>query len=124
MVKVPQPTFPAQHQEQQPGIESIMNPLPVAEDPSYVGSNKLNGKVAIISGGDSGIGRAVSIAYAKEGADLILVYANEYDDANQTKARIEQLGQRCIIIAGDIGDELFVSKWSSRRLKPLGNLIS
>ena len=122
MVKVPQPTFPAQHQEQQPGIESIMNPLPVAEDPSYVGSNKLNGKVAIISGGDSGIGRAVSIAYAKEGADLILVYANEYDDANQTKARIEQLGQRCIIIAGDIGDELFCQQVVKQTLETFGKL--
>jgi len=105
--KNPQPTFPAQHQEQQPGLESLMNPKPVAEDATYLGSGKLNGKVAIISGGDSGIGRAVSIAYAKEGADVVIAYLNEHDDANATKGRIEQLGKRCVVISGDIGDEVF-----------------
>jgi len=102
-----QPTFPAQHQDQQPGLESLMDPKPVAEDATYLGSEKLKGKVAIITGGDSGIGRAVAIAYAKEGADVVIVHLNEHDDAFQTKGRIEQLGQRCIVVAGDIGDEAF-----------------
>lgn len=104
---MPQPTFPAQHQDQQPGLESLMNPKPIAEDPAYTGSAKLNGKVAIITGGDSGIGRAVSIAYAKEGADIVIAYLNEHDDVSETKARVEQLGHRCLIVAGDIGDEAF-----------------
>ncbi|AET67259.1 dehydrogenase of unknown specificity, short-chain alcohol dehydrogenase like protein [Desulfosporosinus orientis DSM 765] len=122
MVKVPQPTFPAQHQEQQPGIESVMNPWPIAEDENYVGNNKLKGKVAIISGGDSGIGRAVSIAYAKEGADIVILYLNEHDDANETKARVERIGQRCLVIAGDIGDELFCKQAVDQTIKTLGKL--
>lgn len=105
--KQPKPTFPVQHQEQQPGLETLMNPKPLAEDPAYKGSEKLKGKVAIITGGDSGIGRAVSIAYAKEGADVVVVYYNEDRDANETKARIEQLGHRCLVLAGDVGDESF-----------------
>lgn len=105
--EVSQTTFPAQHQKQQPGLESLMDPKPVAEDPAYLGSAKLKGKVAIISGGDSGIGRAVAIAYAKEGADVVIAYLNEHDDASETKARIEQLGHRCLVVAGDIGDEVF-----------------
>ncbi|KGP75843.1 short-chain dehydrogenase [Desulfosporosinus sp. Tol-M] len=104
---IPQPTFPAQHQDQQPGFESLMNPKPVAEDAAYLGSAKLKGKVAIISGGDSGIGRAVAIAYAKEGADVVIAHLQEHDDALETKARIEQLGHRCLVVAGDIGDEVF-----------------
>lgn len=71
--KTPVPMFPPQHQDQQPGIEGLMNPLPIFEDPQYVGSGKLNGKIALLTGGDSGIGRAVAIAYAKEGADIAFV---------------------------------------------------
>ncbi|MDQ7093504.1 SDR family oxidoreductase [Desulfosporosinus sp. PR] len=105
--KQAQPTFPAQQQEQQPGLETLMNPKPLAEDPAYKGSEKLKGKVAIVTGGDSGIGRAVAIAYAKEGADVVIVYYNEDTDANETKARIEELGHRCLTLAGDVGDEAF-----------------
>lgn len=108
--QIPVPMFPPQHQNQQPGIEGIMNPLPIFEDPQYVGSGKLNGKVALISGGDSGIGRAVAIAYAKEGADIAFVYLNEQGDAQETKTRIEALGKRCLSIAGDIGEESFCQK--------------
>lgn len=105
--KLPQSTFPPQHQDQQPGLESLMNPLPLPEDPAYAGSAKLKGKVAIISGGDSGIGRAVSLAFAKEGADVAIIYVNEAEDAQTTKARIEQLGQRCLLLSGDVGSEAF-----------------
>jgi NAD(P)-dependent dehydrogenase (short-subunit alcohol dehydrogenase family) len=97
--------FPPQLQPFQPGLEWMMVPLPVSEDPNYRGSGKLSGKTAIVSGGDSGIGKAVSIAFAKEGADLVIVYLNEHRDAENTKRRIEQLGRKCLTIAGDLGDE-------------------
>lgn len=99
--------FPPQHQLLQPGIEYIMDPLPIYEDPNYIPSNKLNNKVAIITGGDSGIGRAVSILFAKEGADIVIVYYNEDEDANYTKEVIEQLGRRCLLIRGDMRNEEF-----------------
>ena len=119
---VSQNTFPAQHQEQQPGLESLMNPKPIAEDDAYLGSAKLKGKVAIITGGDSGIGRAVAIAYAKEGADLVIAHFNEHDDANETRARIEQLGHRCLVVAGDIGDEVFCQEIVNKTIQTFGKL--
>lgn len=100
-------TVPAQKQDKQPGIEALMNPPPIFEDPQYKGSDKLKDKVALITGGDSGIGRAVSIAYAKEGADIAIVYFDEHQDAEETKKIIEQKGRKCILIPGDIGDENF-----------------
>ena len=117
-----QNTFPAQHQEQQPGLEFLMNPKPVAEDEGYIGSSKLKGKVAIITGGDSGIGRAVAIAYAKEGADVVIAHLNEVDDADATRARIEQLGQRCLVVVGDIGDEVFCQEIINKTLQTFGKL--
>src|SRR5215210_7674857 len=96
---------PPQHQEQQPGMEHELTPRPQAVDPSYRGSGKLNGKVALITGGDSGIGRAVAIAFAKEGADVAISYLNEHKDAEDTKAMVEKEGRSCLLIAGDIGDE-------------------
>jgi NAD(P)-dependent dehydrogenase (short-subunit alcohol dehydrogenase family) len=101
---------PPQHQDQQPGLEEAMLPVPQAEDPNYLGSNKLKDKVAIITGGDSGIGRAVAIAFAKEGSDIALMYLNEHEDAKQTAERIQQIGQRCLLLAGDIGIEDFCQK--------------
>jgi NAD(P)-dependent dehydrogenase (short-subunit alcohol dehydrogenase family) len=103
----PPPQQPPQHQEQQPGSESAMTPRPRAEDPSYRGSGKLQGQVALITGGDSGIGRAVAILFAKEGADVALVYLNEHEDAVETKRRVEAIGRRCVTFAGDIGMEPF-----------------
>ncbi|ANY73160.1 SDR family oxidoreductase [Paenibacillus ihbetae] len=94
--------FPPQHQPVQPGLESLMKPIPITEDPAYRGSGKLEGKVAIVTGGDSGIGKAAAIAFAKEGADLVIPYLYETSDAEVTKARIEQLGQRCILIKIDL----------------------
>jgi NAD(P)-dependent dehydrogenase (short-subunit alcohol dehydrogenase family) len=98
---------PPQHQEQQPGIEAAMTPRPRAEDPSYQGSSKLQGRVALITGGDSGIGRAVAILFAKEGADVALVYLNEHEDAAETKRQVEATGRRCVTFAGDVGLEPF-----------------
>jgi NAD(P)-dependent dehydrogenase (short-subunit alcohol dehydrogenase family) len=99
--------IPPQHQNTQPGFENKMNPRPIFEDTNYVGANRLVDKVAVITGGDSGIGRAVAIAYAKEGANLAIMYLNEEDDANETKTMVENYGGRCLLISGDIGNEDF-----------------
>lgn len=94
--------FPPQHQPFQPGLESLMHPRPISENPNYQGSCKLKGKVAIITGGDSGIGRAVAIAFAKEGADVVIPYLWETSDAMETKDRVEALGQCCLPIQIDL----------------------
>lgn len=99
--------FPPQHQPRQPGIEAIMIPRPISEPPLQVKQGeRLLDKVAVITGGDSGIGRAAAYALAKEGADIAIVYLNEHQDAAETKARINQIGRRCITIAADIGSEV------------------
>jgi Dehydrogenases with different specificities (related to short-chain alcohol dehydrogenases) len=118
----PKPVFPAQHQNKQPGLESLMNPRPVFEKQNYQPSGKLQGKVALITGGDSGIGRAVAILYAKEGADIVITYLDEHEDARETKERIEQLGRRCLLIAGDIGDEVFCRQIIKQTIEGLGKL--
>ncbi|MGN7457284.1 SDR family oxidoreductase [Paenibacillus pasadenensis] len=115
-------TFPPQHQDKQPGIESEMNPLPVYAAPDYRGSGKLEGKKALITGGDSGIGRAAAIAFAKEGADVAIVYLSEDADAEQTKKEIEAAGRSCLLLAGDIGDEAFAKEAVSRTVEALGGL--
>ncbi len=114
--------FPPQHQDRQPGLEILMEPKPVEEIPQYRGSNKLQGKVALITGGDSGIGRAVAIDYAKEGADVAIVYLNEHEDAQEAKRQVEEEGRRCILIAGDIGDERFCQQAVQQTVKQLGKL--
>lgn len=98
-------TFPAQHQNIQPGLEYEMNPLPLFDNPNYIPSGKLQDKVVIISGGDSGIGRAISVLFAKEGADIVISYLNEHEDANYTKQLVESYGRRCLLIPGDLRDE-------------------
>jgi NAD(P)-dependent dehydrogenase (short-subunit alcohol dehydrogenase family) len=117
-----QPQQPPQHQDRQPGIESDMAPRPQAEDRDYRGSGKLRDKVALITGGDSGIGRAVAIAFAKEGADVAIVYLNEHGDAHETKARVEKEGRRCVAIAGDVGDERFCQQAVQATVRELGRL--
>lgn len=101
------PAFPPQHQDQQPGLESLMNPRPIFDNPNYKGSGKLLDKVAIVTGGDSGQGKAISVAFAKEGADVVIVYYNEHQDAEETKQYVEKQGRRCLLIPGDIGNEEF-----------------
>ena len=113
---------PKQHQSRRPGIESEMKPLPQSENRHYQGSDKLKGKVALITGGDSGIGRAVAIAYAKEGASVSIVYLNEHTDAEHTKYLVEQIGQRCLTLAGDIGDEQFCQQAVKQTVDELGRL--
>lgn len=97
--------LPEQRQLFHPGVEGLMVPRPIIENPNYKGSGKLKGKVALITGGDSGIGAAVAIAFAKEGADVAIAYLNEHEDANRTRTRIEQLGQRCLLMPGDLRDK-------------------
>ena len=99
-----------------------MRPRPVAQDAKHRGSGKLDGKVALITGGDSGIGRAVAIAFAKEGADVAISYLNEHEDAEETKREVEQEGRRCLLIPGDIGKEKFCFDVVKRTVKELGRL--
>ena len=101
---------PAQEQNQQPGMEYEMYPLPIFDNPNYQGSNKLKGKVAIITGGDSGLGRACSVAYVKEGAKIVIVYLNEDKDAFDTKNYIENMGGECYLIKGDLTEHEFCKK--------------
>lgn len=113
---------PPQHQDQQPGLESEMTPQPEAEKPTYKGSGKLKGKVALITGGDSGIGRAVAIAFAKEGADVAISYLNEDEDAEETSRQVKEEGRKCLLIPGDIGDESHCRQSVERTVKELGRL--
>ncbi len=95
---------PRQKQEKQPGIESKMNPLP-HQPTDYKGSDKLKGKNALITGGDSGIGRAVAILYAKEGANVAISYLDEHEDSEETKKLVEAEGSQCLLLPGDIKEE-------------------
>jgi NAD(P)-dependent dehydrogenase (short-subunit alcohol dehydrogenase family) len=113
---------PPQHQNQQPGIEAEMTPKPKSTDSKYRPAGKLEGKVALITGGDSGIGRSVAIFYAKEGADVAIVYLNEDQDAQETKRLVEAEGKRCLTMAGDIGDEKFCQQTVQQTVQELGHL--
>lgn len=98
-------TVPEQRQLRQPGLESLMHPRPIIENPNYTGTGKLLGKAVLITGGDSGMGAAAAIAFAKEGADVAIAYLDEHEDAYRTKNRIEELGQRCLLLPGDLRDK-------------------
>ncbi len=113
---------PPQHQRQQPGREHKMKPRPRAEDEKHRGSGKLQDKVAIITGGDSGIGRAVAIAFAKEGADVSVVYLEERKDANETRRLVEEHGSKCLLIEGDVGQEDFCRKAIDQTVKTFGRI--
>jgi NAD(P)-dependent dehydrogenase (short-subunit alcohol dehydrogenase family) len=113
---------PRQHQQQQPGREHRMKPRPKSDDEKHRGSGKLRNKVAIITGGDSGIGRAVAIAFAKEGADVAIVYLEEHTDANETKRLVEENGRRCLLVSGDVGQEGFCRKAVGQIVKELGKI--
>ncbi len=99
-------TMPKQVQNHQPGLESEMDPVPKSVDPGYKGSRKLEGRTAIVTGGDSGIGKAVAIYFAKEGADVVICYLEEEEDAKKVEEQIRDEGRKCRLIRGDVGDEL------------------
>ncbi|MDG5788793.1 SDR family oxidoreductase [Evansella sp. AB-P1] len=113
---------PPQTQQHQPGTESKMNPQPIYDDPNYKGSEKLKDKVAIITGGDSGIGRAVAVAFAKEGAKLTITYLDEQGDAEKTKNEVEKYGGECLLLAGDIGDSSFCEQIIQQTVNHYGQL--
>ncbi len=113
---------PPQHQDHRPGSEAEMTPKPQSQGSNYRAAGKLEGKVALITGGDSGIGRAVAILYAKEGADVAIVYLSEQQDAEETKRMVEAEGKRCLTIAGDIGDEQFCQQAVQQTVRELGHL--
>lgn len=109
-------------QQKPPGVESEMQPKPKADDEQYRGSGKLKNKVAVITGGDSGIGRAVAIAFAKEGADVAIVYLKEHGDAKETQDLVEKQGRRAVPIAGDITDEGFCQQVIQQTVDEFGKL--
>jgi NAD(P)-dependent dehydrogenase (short-subunit alcohol dehydrogenase family) len=113
---------PPQHQERRPGLEQDMRPRPEAEDMLYRGSGKLEGKTAIVTGGDSGIGRAVAIAFAKEGANVAVLYLNEHEDAQVTRREIEAEDRRCLLLPGDVGDEQYCRDAVEQTVKTFGRL--
>lgn len=105
-----------------PGSEAKMTPRPIYENKAIPGSGRLQNKVAIITGGDSGIGRAIAIAFAKEGADIVVVYYNEHEDAIETKRLVEEKNQNCLLISGDLKKEKFSKKIVEKTLKKFGKI--
>jgi len=118
----PAPPFPKQHQSK-PGQESRLDPAPMYDAPFYRGSGKLQDRVALITGGDSGIGRAVAILFAREGAHIAIVYLKDEElDAEVTKKGVEAEGRKCILIVGDVSRQKFCEKSVARTVKDLGSL--
>jgi NAD(P)-dependent dehydrogenase (short-subunit alcohol dehydrogenase family) len=113
--------FPAQHQKK-PGVEAALDLAPMYEAPAYKGSEKLQDRVGLITGGDSGIGRAVAVLFAREGADVAIVYLNEDEDAEETKRAVEAEGRRCITLAGDVADADFCDAAVKKTIKAFGKL--
>ncbi|HWE44593.1 MAG TPA: SDR family oxidoreductase [Caulobacteraceae bacterium] len=117
----PEPPFPGQHLEKT-GAEADMELKPFYDAPFYKGSGKLQGKVALITGGDSGIGRSVAVLFAREGADVAIAYLESDDDADDTKRAVEKEGARCICISGDVADPEFAGQAVRRTIDELGHL--
>ena len=113
---------PAQSQDEQPGMEYEMVPLPIFDNPNYKGSGKLKDKVVVITGGDSGLGRAASIAFVKEGAKVVIVYYDEHKDAKDTEEYIKKLGGECILISGDISNHNFCKNVVEKTLEKYGKI--
>ena len=119
--RYPVPPFPRQHQSK-PGSEAELNPAPLYDAPFYLGSKKLENTTALITGGDSGIGRAVAILFAREGANVVISYLNEHKDARETKKKVEAEGRECLLISGDVSDRAFCKKTVARTVAAFGQL--
>jgi NAD(P)-dependent dehydrogenase (short-subunit alcohol dehydrogenase family) len=117
----PEPPFPKQHQPK-PGHEHKLDPAPLYDAPFYKGSGKLEDKVALISGGDSGIGRAIAVLYAREGADVAIIHVGEDKDARDTAKAIEKEGRRCLVIKGDVRDSAFCKNAVDKTVDEFGKL--
>lgn len=112
----------AKRQDRQPGIEAEMDPRPEYIKSTYRPAGKLEGKVALITGGDSGIGRAVAVHFAKEGADIAIVYLDEQQDARETERLVKDAGRRCLLIPGDVKDQAFCEAAVNKTAKTFGTL--
>jgi NAD(P)-dependent dehydrogenase (short-subunit alcohol dehydrogenase family) len=119
--KYPAPPFPEQHQTK-PGSEEMLEPAPMYDAPFYKGSGKLEGKVALITGGDSGIGRSIAVLYAREGADVAIVYLSEHEDAEATRLAVADEGKECLLLPGDISDPKFCEEAVASTVKKFGRL--
>lgn len=115
-------TLPPQEQKQRPGKEGPMTPDPAFQGSEYKAAGKLHGKVAIVTGGDSGIGRSVAVLFAREGADVVVSYLSEDEDAQTSKKHIEYEGQKCLLVKGDIGRENHCRALVERTLKEMGKI--
>ena len=121
LTQYPKPPFPAQHIDP-PGVESQMNPKPDYGEQSYRGSNRLTGKAALITGADSGIGRAVALAFAREGADVLISYLDEGEDAQETVRVVRAAGRKAVAVAGDISQEVHCQQLVQRAIQEFGKL--
>ncbi|MGH8790301.1 MAG: SDR family oxidoreductase [Cupriavidus necator] len=115
-------SIPPQHQSRQPGLEAAMRPQPDSGAEDYVGSGRLRGRVALITGGDSGIGRAIAVAFAREGADVAIAYLDEHADARETVELVEGAGRKCLAIAGDLADQAHAEAVARQALQQYGKL--
>jgi NAD(P)-dependent dehydrogenase (short-subunit alcohol dehydrogenase family) len=119
---MPESQQPPQHQDRQPGLEEEMTPRPKSEAATHQGTGKLVGKVALITGGDSGIGRAVAVSFAREGADVMILYLDEHQDAKETRRLVEKEGRRCVTRAGDVGTKTFCTESVEKVLDEFGHV--
>jgi len=119
--RYPEPPLPPQHQWK-PGEEGLLSPPPMYDAPYYKGSEKLKDRVAIVTGGDSGIGRSVATLYAREGADVAIIYLSEHEDAEITREAVEKEGRRCLLISGDVGDRQFCRNAVAQVVREFGRL--
>ncbi|MGY2485478.1 SDR family NAD(P)-dependent oxidoreductase [Cupriavidus sp. CP313] len=115
-------SIPPQHQSRQPGLEAAMRPQPDSGAEDYVGSGRLRGRVALITGGDSGIGRAIAVAFAREGADVAIAYLDEHADARETVELVEGASRKCLAIAGDLADHAHAEAVARQALQQYGKL--
>src|SRR5690348_16111175 len=117
----PKPPY-SNRRQPTPGSEELMDPQADHGEQSYKGCSKLQGAAALITGGDSGIGRAVALAFAREGADVLISYLNEHDDAQETRRLVESAGRKAVTVAGDVGDEAYCQQLVQRAVQEFGHL--